>query len=91
MRKTFRWGELPGEKPFPSAGSDISSFVQLYRAVEDVNHRCNEQSREPGWHPAGESSRVYLDRDAADQSLPQATLKASESFSGRLHHRSTST
>ena len=70
MRNTFRWGELPGEKPFRSAGSDISSFVQLYRAVEDVNHRCNEQSREPGWHPAGESSLRYLNRDAADKSLP---------------------
>ena len=56
MRNMFKLGELPGEKPFRSAGSDISSFTQLFKAIEDVNYKCNEPYREPGWYPAGECS-----------------------------------
>lgn len=54
MRNMFVEGELPGETPFRSAGSDISSFTQLYHNAQDVYGRCsNPEVNEPGWYPAG--------------------------------------
>ena len=54
MRNMFVEGELPGETPTTSAGSDISSFTQLYQYAEDVYTRCTRPGvSNPGWYPAG--------------------------------------
>ena len=54
MRNMFVKGELPGETPSPSAGSDITSFTQLYQYVLDVFDKCsNPEVNKPGWFPAG--------------------------------------
>ena len=54
MRNMFVEGELPGEIPFKSAGSDISSFTQLFKNAQDVYGKCsNPEVNEPGWYPAG--------------------------------------
>lgn len=70
MRHQFRWGELPGEKPFRSAGSDIGSFANLLGVLEDINAKCAEPHGEPGWHAAGKScsstnnNTVFFERNA---------------------------
>ena len=57
MRNMFVKGELPGETPSPSAGSDISSFNQLYDYVQDVFDKCsNPEVNKPGWYAAGKAS-----------------------------------
>lgn len=54
MRNMFVEGELPDEIPFKSAGSDISSFTQLYQNAQDIYGKCsNPEVNEPGWYPAG--------------------------------------
>lgn len=54
MRNMFVEGELPGETPSKSAGSDISSFTDLYQNALDVYGKCsNPKVNEPGWYPAG--------------------------------------
>ena len=54
MRNMFVEGELPGETPTTSAGSDISSFTELYQNALDVYAKCsNSEVNEPGWYPAG--------------------------------------
>lgn len=54
MRNMFVEGELPGETPSRSAGSDISSFTELYQNALDVYGKCsNPEVNEPGWYPAG--------------------------------------
>ncbi|KAG6999309.1 hypothetical protein G7Y79_00036g072650 [Physcia stellaris] len=58
MRSEFRWGDLPGERPFRSARSDVSSFANLYRIVEDINSKCAEHGRVPGWHAAGDLDSI---------------------------------
>lgn len=54
MRNQFREGELPGESPFRSAGSDISDFQKLYQAALETYAACGKpELSEPGWQPAG--------------------------------------
>ena len=54
MRNMFVEGELPGETPTTSAGSDISSFTELYQHAQDIYGKCsNPEVNEPGWYPAG--------------------------------------
>ena len=54
MRNMFVKGELPGETPSRSAGSDISSFTQIYQNAQDVYGTCsNPEVNQPGWYPAG--------------------------------------
>lgn len=54
MRNMFVKGELPGETPSKSAGSDISSFTQLFKNAQDVYGECsNPDVSAPGWYPAG--------------------------------------
>lgn len=54
MRNQFVKGELPGETPSKSAGSDISSFTQLYQNALDIYAKCSEpEVNQPGWYPAG--------------------------------------
>lgn len=54
MRNMFVAGELPGETPSRSAGSDISSFTQIYQNAQDVYGKCsNPEVNQPGWYPAG--------------------------------------
>lgn len=56
MRNMFVEGELPGETPSRSAGSDISSFAELYQNALDVYAKCGEpEVNKPGWYPAGNS------------------------------------
>lgn len=56
MRNMFVEGELPGETPSRSAGSDISSFTELYQDALDVYAKCSEpEVNKPGWYPAGRS------------------------------------
>ena len=52
MRSQFKEGELPAEKPSPSAGSDVSSFAQLFRGLGLIDYKC-AQGGNPGWYPAG--------------------------------------
>lgn len=60
MRNMFVAGELPGETPSPSAGSDISSFTQLYHDAMYVNAECSRpEVNQPGWYPAGRRSYVF--------------------------------
>lgn len=59
MRNMFVEGELPGETPSRSAGSDISSFAELYQNALDVYAECSEpEVNKPGWYPAGEVSYI---------------------------------
>lgn len=61
MRNMFVKGELPGETPTTSAGSDISSFSQLYDYVQDVFDKCsNPEVNKPGWYPAGKGLSLSL-------------------------------
>ena len=54
MRNMFVQGELPGETPTRSAGSDISSFTVLHQsALEVYSQCCNPAVNKPGWFPAG--------------------------------------
>ena len=60
MRNMFVKGELPGETPSRSAGSDISSFRELYQNAMDIYAKCSEpQINEPGWYPAGRPPAPY--------------------------------
>ena len=60
MRNMFVKGELPGETPSRSAGSDISSFSQLYQNALDVYAQCSEPEKsEPGWYPAGRTPTPF--------------------------------
>ena len=52
MRNQFKEGELPAETPSPSAGSDVSSFEQIYKGLISVTHKCAYDGN-PGWYPAG--------------------------------------
>ena len=52
MRNQFKQGELPAETPSPSAGSDISSFEQIYRGLLAIDGKCAKDGN-PGWYPAG--------------------------------------
>ena len=57
MRNMFVEGELPGETPSRSAGSDISSFTELYQNALDVYSTCGApEVNQPGWYPAGKAS-----------------------------------
>ncbi|KAL9069679.1 MAG: hypothetical protein Q9161_005380 [Pseudevernia consocians] len=61
MRNMFMEGELPGETPFKSAGSDISSFSQLYQNALDVYAKCSApEVNQPGWYPAGDLNSVAV-------------------------------
>lgn len=54
MRNMFLEGELPGETPSRSAGSDVSSFSELYQNALEVYAQCSEpEINRPGWYPAG--------------------------------------
>ena len=59
MRNTFKEGELPAETPRRSAGSDVSSFQQVYQALLDVDKKCSEPHGQPGWHPVGKEQPYY--------------------------------
>ena len=60
MRNMFVEGELPGDTPFKSAGSDISSFSQLYQNALDVYAKCSApEVNQPGWYPAGNSPTSF--------------------------------
>ena len=52
MRSQFKVGELPAELPSPSAGSDLSSFAQIFRGLALIDGKC-AQDGNPGWYPAG--------------------------------------
>lgn len=59
MRNMFVEGELPGETPSRSAGSDISSFAELYQNALDVYAECSEpEVNKPGWYPAGDLNSI---------------------------------
>ena len=61
MRNMFVAGELPGETPSTSAGSDISSFTELYQNAKDVYETCsNPEINKPGWYPAGRSPGYFI-------------------------------
>lgn len=61
MRNMFVEGELPGETPSKSAGSDISSFTDLYQNALDVYGKCsNPEVNEPGWYPAGDLNSIAV-------------------------------
>lgn len=54
MRNMFVEGELPGETPSKSAGSDISSFAELYQNALEIYAECSQpEVNQPGWYPAG--------------------------------------
>lgn len=54
MRNMFMEGDLPGETPTTSAGSDISSFTELYQNALAIFAECSEPTVNlPGWYPAG--------------------------------------
>ena len=56
MRNMFVEGELPGETPYRSAGSDISSFAELYQNTLEVYSKCaTPEVNQPGWYPAGKA------------------------------------
>ncbi|CAF9935767.1 hypothetical protein IMSHALPRED_010339 [Imshaugia aleurites] len=81
MRNMFVKGDLPGETPSRSAGSDISSFRELYQNAMDIYAKCSEpQINEPGWYPAGDlnSIAVFLWQAASEinqriQTAPQTS------------------
>lgn len=59
MRNMFVEGELPGETPSRSAGSDVSSFTQLYQNALDVYSTCGTpEVNQPGWYPAGDLNSI---------------------------------
>ena len=59
MRNMFVKGELPGETPSRSAGSDISSFAELYQNALDVYAKCGKpEVNKPGWYPAGRPPHI---------------------------------
>ena len=54
MRNMFAQGELPGETPTVSAGSDVSSFTQMSHYVQLIYDTCSKpEVDQPGWYPAG--------------------------------------
>lgn len=54
MRNMFSEGELPGETPTTSAGSDVCSFTQLHQYAQNVYEKCSRpEINHPGWYPAG--------------------------------------
>lgn len=70
MRNMFVEGELPGEAPSRSAGSDISSFSQLYQNALDVYAKCSApEVNQPGWYPAGNSPTPF-NQNISPASLP---------------------
>lgn len=60
MRNMFVEGELPGETASKSAGSDISSFSELYQNTLEIYAKCSApEVSEPGWYPAGRSPTSF--------------------------------
>ena len=60
MRNMFVKGELPGETPSRSAGSDISSFSELSQNAQAVYAKCSApQVNAPGWYPAGKAPTSF--------------------------------
>ncbi|KAF6231637.1 hypothetical protein HO173_010169 [Letharia columbiana] len=59
MRNMFVEGELPGETPSKSAGSDISSFAELYQNALEIYAECSQpEVNQPGWYPAGDLNSI---------------------------------
>lgn len=59
MRSQFKEGELPAETPSPSAGSDVSSFAQIFRGLALIDYKC-AQDGIPGWYPAGDLNSIAV-------------------------------
>ncbi|KAL2038347.1 hypothetical protein N7G274_008996 [Stereocaulon virgatum] len=60
MRSQFKQGELPFETPSPSALSDVASFEDLWRGLQDVAKRCSYPFSTPGWYPAGDLNSIAV-------------------------------